>query len=195
MQRFEGGSNTAKEIIRPPVTDGAEHGFPGEESDVDIYMTEKTAIDAIRAYMAGQLDHLEEDRVRFRLMTDKTAFDDGRLRVTPFPTRHLAGQGRPAYSFLVEAEGKSILFSGDLSGRLAENDFPRYALDHSVDLMICEMAHFGIDEVSPYLERCRAKTLLFNHVFPLGKLEGIAALDMKWGYPIRAVADGDEIVL
>ena len=48
------------------------------------------------------------------------------------PTGHMAGASRPAYSFLVEGDGVSVLFSGDLSSSLSENDFPRAALDGKV---------------------------------------------------------------
>ena len=61
--------------------------------------------------------------------------------------------------------------------------------------MVCEMAHFGVEHARPYLEKCRAKTLLFNHVFPLDKLAKINALDGAFGYPIRTVEDGDEVIL
>lgn len=164
-------------------------------TSVDIYMTEQRGIDAFSEMIRTVEGGLDEARVRFRLMTADTVCEDENLRVTPFPTRHLADAGRPAYSYLVEAEGKKILFSGDLSQRLEKGDFPACALEHDVDLMVCEMAHFGVEHVRPYLERCRAKALLFNHVFPLDKLEKINALDGAFGYPIRTVEDGDEITL
>ena len=120
-------------------------------------------------------------------------YDDGVIRVTPFPTRHMGD--RPAFSYLVEAEGKKVMFSGDLSPRLTGDDFPAYTLGSEVDLLVCEMAHFGVSEVTPWLERCQAKKVLFNHVFPLDKLDQIRALDGKWGYPIRPVDDGEQIAL
>ena len=43
--------------------------------------------------------------------------------------------------------------------------------------------------------KCKAKELLFNHVYPLHKLDQINALNGKFGYPIRTVDDGDEVVL
>ena len=98
-------------------------------------------------------------------------------------------------TYLVEAEGKKALFTGDLSGGLKERDFPAYALEHEVDALICEMAHFDVPDILPDLERCRAKQVLFSHVFPLDKLERIAALDGRFGYPIRPVADGDVLEL
>ena len=164
-----------------------------KETSVDIYLTEQRGIDAIRGYLSVVEGPLDEQRLRYHVMTPSTVYDDGVIRVTPFPTRHMGD--RPAFSYLVEAEGKKVMFSGDLSPRLTGDDFPAYTLGSEVDLLVCEMAHFGVSEVTPWLERCQAKKVLFNHVFPLDKLDQIRALDGKWGYPIRPVDDGEQIAL
>ena len=138
---------------------------------------------------------LDEDRVRFKLMTADTVYQDENIRVTPFPTQHLKHVNRPVYSYLVEAEGKSVFFSGDLSYQMSEHDFPRYPQEHPVDVMVCEMAHFGAEHIESELAGLKAGQLLFNHVFPLNKLDDIAALDGRFGYPVRAAQDNDEIIL
>ena len=196
--------NTVRAIFTTHIHGDHTNGIPAladlfswyfKTTSVDIYMTEQRGIDAFSEMIRTVEGGLDEARVRFRLMTADTVYQDENIRVTPFPTQHLAGAGQPAYSYLVEAEGKKVLFSGDLSQHLAKGDFPAYALEHEVDLMVCEMAHFGVEHARPYLEKCRAKTLLFNHVFPLDKLAKINALDGAFGYPIRTVEDGDEVTL
>lgn len=97
--------------------------------------------------------------------------------------------------YLIEAEGKKVVFSGDLSQRLEKGNFPVCALENEVDLMICEMAHFDVEHIEPYLKRCKAKELRFNHVFPLNKIDKINALGDSFGYPIHTVDDGDVIEL
>ena len=163
-------------------------------ADADFYLTEQAGIDAIGKTIEV-IDGPLCERVRLKLMDENTVYEDENIRGTPFPTQHLAGAGRPAYSYLIEADGKKVLFSGDLSYRLEKQDFPAYALENEVDLMICEMAHFNVEHVAPYLEKCKAKELLFSHVFPLHKLDEINALNGKYGYPIRTVDDGEEIEL
>lgn len=163
-------------------------------TDADFYLTEQAGIDAVKNVIETT-DNPLCDRVRLKLMAADTVYQDQNIHVTPYPTQHLAHANRPAYSYLVEVEGKKVLFSGDLSVRLEKGDFPGYALQNEVDLMICEMAHFGPEHVSPYLEKCRAKELVFNHVFPLHKLAEINSLNGKYSYPIRTVDDGEEIEL
>lgn len=167
-----------------------------KDTNIDIYLTEQRGIDAFRALLGATLsDRLCDERVRFRLMTADTVYADEHIRVTPLPTQHLSAEGRPAYSYLIEAEGKKALFSGDLSQGLAKEDFPSYVLENEVDLFVCEMAHFGVEQAAPYLSRCKARDVRFTHVYPLDKLEQICALDGRYGYPIRTVNDGDVITL
>lgn len=159
---------------------------------VQIYLTEPAGIELFtRLIEAVEGAALDRERIDFRLMTPQTIYDDGVIRLTPLPNGHLAGAGRPSYSYLLEAEGKRVIFTGDMSPHLTRGDFPTLP----TDLIISEMAHFGVDEVLPFLERCQAREVAFNHVFPLDKLAQIEALNGRFGYPIRTLADGDEIVL
>ena len=165
-------------------------------ASLDIYLTEQEGIDGFRSLIRTMLGgKLCDDRVRFKLMTPEIIYEDENIRVTPFPTQHMRDANRPAYSYLIEAEGKKVLLSGDLSHLLAKEDFPVYALENEVDLMVCEMAHFDVEHVQPYLERCKAKDMRFNHVAPLSKLDKINALGDRFGYPIRTVEDGEVIEL
>lgn len=58
--------------------------------------------------------------LRFKKITDSTIFDDGYLKVTAIPTQHCPD----SHAFFVEAEGKAVLFTGDLKHpnvRFSEN--------------------------------------------------------------------------
>ena len=54
-----------------------------------------------------------------------------------------------------EAEGKKVLFTGDLSDQLSYQDFPCIALEESTDVIISEFAHFRYIQMEPYLEKCK----------------------------------------
>ena len=68
-------------------------------------------------------------------------------------------------------------------------------MSEPLDLMVMEMAHFGVKEAAPYLEKCTAKQLYVQHVFPLDKYPQIEALSGKYGYPVFTPRDGDEVEL
>ena len=96
----------------------------------------------------------------FRRVEEGVVFDDGILRVTAYRTKHI----ECSYAYLVEAEGKRVLFSGDLCHQGPANDFPIEVLDSPLDLAICESAHFKATEYIPLLKGNKnLKKLCFNH--------------------------------
>ena len=88
-----------------------------KNADFDVYLTEEAGAEALRQFVrATDIAALDEKRVRLKLAVPGVFYDDGFLRVTAFPTRHMEYVGRPSFACLLEGEGKRVLFSGDLHG-------------------------------------------------------------------------------
>ena len=107
-------------------------------------------------------------------------------------------QGRPSYTFLAEAEGKKLLFSGDLSQELSDEDFPAIAKEEKIDLFVLEYAHFDIEDMISHLEECRVKRLVFSHISRSNeKLPLIEALSKsgRFDFSVNAAYDGELIEL
>ena len=161
-----------------------------------IWLTEKEGVSLFKQLITlTEGMAIDESRIDFRTEQPGPFYEDENLRVTAIPTQHMAYASRPSYALLLEAEGKRVLFTGDLSHSLEKGDFPACALSEPIDLMVMEMAHFGVKEAAPYLERCTAKQLYVQHVFPLDKYPQIEALSGKYGYPVFTPRDGDEVEL
>lgn len=128
----------------------------------------------------------------FHHVEEGVVFDDGVLRVTAYRTAHIDF----SYAYLLEAEGKRILFSGDLSHHPAE-DFPYAALLSPLDLAIVESAHFAATEYIPILgESDCVRRLCFNHYssrFLASVLEAKAILSEK--FEVLLATDGMELQL
>lgn len=99
----------------------------------------------------------------FFKISEGAFYDDGIIKITAFKTLHTTTS--PSYAFLVEAEGKRVLFSGDLcttEGPTA--DFPVSVLEKPLDLAICESAHFKATDYLPLFKgNENLKQLCFNH--------------------------------
>ena len=175
------------------LADLCNYAFP--MASMDVFVTDPGLMDLLRKSVevseAGQ--RLDETRFRLKLMTEDTRWSDGNLTVTPIPTKHMAHKGRPSFAYLMEAEGKRVLFTGDLSQELARDDFPRVALEEPLDLTICEMGHFGPDHLASILPAYRGRALYFQHVYPEDKEAYIPEMDGKWGYPVRLLSDGETV--
>lgn len=86
------------------------------------------------------------------------AYKDEHLRLTAIPTQHCVN----SHAFLIEAEGKRILFTGDL--RHPAVDFPQIAFETPLDLLVCELAHFSPDDCVPVFDKTKAKRILHSHI-------------------------------
>ena len=164
-----------------------------KDVSVDIFVTEHALTGAIFNFLSVIHSPPDTSRLRFTRATAGVVYDTPELKVTYLPTKHLPT--RPAYSILLEAEGKRVLITGDMSNHLERKDFPSIVAEEHLDLVISEMAHFGIEQLTPYLETCIADRMIITHVFPLHKFAEIEALSGKYPFPIDIAHDGDEIEL
>jgi len=114
-------------------------------STVPIYATSGTSkMMLAAAVFAGQR---ELDRTRFREVFSQQPVQIGDCQVTPLAVDHsIYG----SVAFLIEAEGKTILYSGDFRNHGRKPGMIRDLLDHlktkTVDVLICEGTHFGSDK-------------------------------------------------
>lgn len=94
----------------------------------------------------------------FRPVNQGLMYEDEAIRITAFRTYHT---GR-SFAFLVEAEGKRVLFTGDLKN--PQVDFPTSVLEKPLDLAVCECAHFHATDYLPIFENCEnLKKICFTH--------------------------------
>lgn len=172
-------------------------GWAFRETSFDIFVTKAEQAEVLKACVAIASRPVD-DRVRYHTATAGKVFEDENVKVTYFPTRHC--EPFPSYAILVETDGKKALFTGDMSGSLAKNDFPVYPIENETDLVVCELAHFGREEVEPYMVQLKTKKMVFNHVnFAKGTHKFADIKDMhasgKYPFPISAAEDGEVIEL
>ena len=168
---------------------------------VDVYLPEQKVADAIvNLVEAASGRPMKGQNVRMHSFDETFLYEDEKLRLSVIPNGHLSGRkdtyDRPSYSFVIEAEGKRVIYTGDLSTNIRCNDFPMIAIDEPSDLLICEMAHFLMEHITPYIERCKTKKLCFTHVSGKeGRMQSIIDVKDTFAFPVEIVRDGDEIVL
>lgn len=124
--------------------------------DPVICLPDLKAADVIESWLKT---NLIEDLKTFQYRETKpgVVFDDGLLKVTAIATQHC----KNSYAYLVEAEGKAVLFTGDL--KRPGIDFPAIAREMPLDLVICESAHFPAMEYLPVFEQCDIRKVCVTH--------------------------------
>lgn len=130
--------------------------------DVDVYIPKLKVWEALITMMSYTEGGF---KTKFRLTAHQTQegvlFDDGKLRVTALHNTHMPsddGQWQ-SYSFLIEGDGKKLVYSGDVKSYMELDDL----IGDGCDGLIIETGHFVIDDVYEYTKGKPIGRIFFNH--------------------------------
>ena len=99
----------------------------------------------------------EEKEIKYHKTEPGVVYDDGVLKVTAVATKHCEN----SFAYFAEAEGKTVLFTGDLANPGV--DFPMPAGNKPLSLVVCESAHFPATDYLPVFEQCDIKKVCITH--------------------------------
>lgn len=126
---------------------------------------------------------------QFSEVQEGEIFNDGILKVTAYPTQH--SDVVPTFSYLLEAEGKRVFFSGDFNRR-PEEEFHYELLTPQLDLAVCELGHFPAQRYGIIFAENPPKKLCINHI----SQKWIAsAYEFKANAPFPTVLASDGMVI
>ena len=134
--------------------------------------------------------------VEYNPMFDGVIFEDENVKVTTVHNGHLwedGSNGWHSFSYLIEAEGKKIVFSGDVKSSSELDSL----IGDGCDLLIHETGHHKVQAVIDYAVSKNVKHLRFVHhgreVIDKTKecLETCKECSKKYGIPIEIAFDLD----
>ena len=126
--------------------------------------------------------------LQYKQVIDGPLYDDGFLKVTAIATQHCPS----SFAYLLEAEGKTILFTGDL--KRPGVDFPELAKTKDLDLVVCESAHFPATEYLPIFEANPPKQVCVTHYSPRFH-KTVFELREQTTIPVQFATDNYELLL
>ncbi len=133
------------------------------DNTLELYFPDMDVLEAIKTIACGSAE--KNNKFIFKLnehrVEDGVIYEDENVRVTAMHNRHLGEDGTAgwrSYSFLIEYEGKRLIFSGDLA-EPAELD----GLVSAGDYLIMETGHHPVNAVCEYAISRGASALRFNH--------------------------------
>lgn len=160
-----------------------------KDSAADFFITEQDHIDStVRWIETSGSGAFSSHRLRMKVPHEGVVYWDENIKVEYIPTKHIPN----SYSILISSGKSRVLFGGDFSQWLARDDVPKI-IEEELDLFVCEMAHFTAEQITPYLQKCRAKKVAFTHVFPLEKYGDIEGMKGKYSFEILTPNDGDSV--
>ena len=165
-----------------------------QQVSLDVVLPEQRAIALVEHVLLQESASIHRDRIRFFDLSCEPSYQDPRMKLTAIPNRHTNGLLR-SYGFYIEAEGKKLLFTGDMHADL--QDFPEIAFgSEELDLIVSEFAHSNIETMAPIVDKVHTKQLLFNHIYPLeDKAPTIEAWNESHCFDIRCVNDDDTFII
>lgn len=161
---------------------------------LEVFLTEYRAHTVFERLMELSIKH-PTDKISYGKVAGGVFYDDGILKVSGIPTRHFesAGQDYPSFSFLLEVEGKRILYTGDLKNDFS--DFP-FSACRTVEVCLCELTHYSLEKALPVFTRLPLKKLIFTHIgLDMPEKEEIQFIREKTAlipYETIIASDGDE---
>ncbi len=123
-----------------------------------IFLPNLNIAEAIDTWLYATLAAPKRE-INYKKIESGEIFNDSVLKVTAIDTMHCPN----SHAFLLESEGKRVLFCGDL--KKPEIDFPN--IHEPIDLIFCEGAHFPVTDYIPILENIDVKRVVINHYSPL----------------------------
>ena len=161
---------------------------------VTCFMPEKKGLNAFFTWMRAMHCNMNKlkETVKFKIVKEGTIYNENGMKVTAKHNLHLSAVGSPSFSYMLECEGKRVLFTGDMSG-----GFPEYEdiIDNAeYDLVICEMAHSRFPNVWEKLAKTKTKKMIITHTWAaaMGDYEPIFK---NMPFAIELAKDGQVIEL
>ncbi len=129
------------------------------KADPEILLPDERLLEPLKTWITiSNNGNPPRDGLRLGVYRAGVAYEDENMRLTAIPTLHCVN----SHAFLIETEGKRVLFTGDLKHPTA--DFPAVAFETELDLIVCELAHFSPDDCIPVFDRTKAKRILHSHI-------------------------------
>ncbi|MBE6541937.1 MAG: ribonuclease Z [Ruminococcaceae bacterium] len=158
-----------------------------DDVDTVILLPRRELIDVIQGWV-GATSSSTRDDIRYQIVHQGLTFDDGLVRVRAYPNQHCDD----SYSFLIECEGKKLLFTGDLNR--ADIDFPEIAFEEDLDLIVVESTHFSPALTEVQLDKCNVKTVIYNHISTHRDAELYSVMEKPHRYNSIRSYDGMEYI-
>lgn len=159
------------------------------ESNPEMHVPNEKCAKLVHQYLEAFDDKLRPEQ-KLVLVGDGVIFDDGNFKVTAYKTQHCPD----SHAFLIEAEGKRVLCSGDLCHPSV--DFPPV---DNLDAAILEGAHFNVVGYAAVLKNKSVKSVYINHYGNYaGAISGYSTFTLKKEMapiPVEHTTDDMEITL
>jgi len=135
----------------------------GYENSLEIYFPDMDLLPSVVGIaQSGRRDPVFAYTLKASPVSEGVLFDRDGVRITALSNTHMGTDEKSrskSFSYLFEAEGKRIIFSGDVK---SPSELVPYLKD-SADVMIMETGHHKVLSVLDFAKEHRVKNLIYTH--------------------------------
>jgi len=132
------------------------------DNTIKLYLPDKDAWKRLNPVTDMMGMKVYPTEVKASDIADGLVFSDENIKIYALHNQHLQkeeGDGWKSYSFLMETEGKRIVYSGDVR----EPEELDLFLDAPVDLLLIETGHHKLERICDYVNSRNIKRCVFVH--------------------------------
>jgi len=162
--------------------------FKKDDDTADLFLPEEAAVAPYTDWLCAMHMNMSDNKSPVVNVTHEgIIFDKYGLKVSAIRTRHI----EYSYAYMLEAEGKRVLFTGDLAyGDF--RDYPEITRQKDFDLIVSELTHTPhVKNVYDVLNGSRTKLMIFSHVYP-DRVRELEEENIKFHFPHIVAYDGME---
>ena len=131
--------------------------------DIDLYTPLLEVSDSVFSLLKStEGGFVTKFKINVHEVNDGVLFDEDGIKVNAFHNAHVTAPEKKdwiSFSYLIEAENKKIVYSGDVK---SYSELNALIGDHC-DALIIETGHFGIDDVYEYTKSKSIDRVFFSH--------------------------------
>ena len=162
-------------------------GYHREAPPVSFFLPEEEGIAALGHWLSA-LHIKNEGRVLMNTVSVGKVYEDEHITVSAIATAHIENGAFPSFAFLIEAEGKKMLYTGDLASDF--HDYPSILLEEHFDAVLCELVHFNVARNLDTIAKTKTEKIIFTHLSPYN-IPRLRAAEDRLPFPVDIAEDGN----
>ena len=160
-----------------------------QTAETSVYFPKPGFEELIRGWI-GVTESKGHD-LKYFVYREGLVYSDENISVTAYKNKHACD----SYSFIIEAEGKKLLFTGDITSSKEQPQavYEMAEKGERLELAVCEAAHISAETACGVYDELKPKRLIFNHAAPHNYQAVENAQKLPHPYELRLSQDGMEL--
>ena len=167
----------------------------GSHPPINYFFPEKRSIDTLTDFI-GALGEGSSVKGNFDTYGEGEVYLDENIKLIAIPTLHMKKDDGTAasFAFALYAEGKCVVFSGDLSHDIDSEEIFNFLKQEKTDLFVCELAHFSQKRLLAKIKELPIGRVCFNHLPDSEEnIRELKTVKNEYSFEISAAYDGERV--